>query len=230
MNNSSLLLSVAILGGTGKEGSGLALRWARAGYFVIIGSRSAERAGQTAHEINTHLSMDNTQGMDNESACKAADIVILTVPPEAQLDTLSSVKSLLAGKILVDATARVDAKDPKPPTGRSAAREAQDLLGADVRVVAAFQNVPAHALKKLDVELASDVMVCGDDPEARMQVVKLAEAAGMQAYEAGGLDNGIVVEGLTALIIAMNKRYKSKVGGVRVSGINKDAAGTAPTN
>ena len=230
MNNSSLLLSVAILGGTGKEGSGLALRWARAGYFVIIGSRSAERAGQTAHEINTQLSMDNTQGMDNESACKAADIVILTVPPEAQLDTLSSVKSLLVGKILVDATARVDAKDPKPPTGRSAAREAQDLLGADVRVVAAFQNVPAHALKKLDVELASDVMVCGDDPEARMQVVKLAEAAGMQAYEAGGLDNGIVVEGLTALIIAMNKRYKSKVGGVRVSGINKDAAGTAPTN
>lgn len=230
MNNSSLLLSIAILGGTGKEGSGLALRWARAGYFVIIGSRSAERAAQTADEINTQLGMDNTQGMDNEAACKAADIVILTVPPEAQLDTLASVKSLIAGKILVDATARVDAKDPKPPTGRSAAREAQDLLGTDVRVVAAFQNVPAHALKKLDVELASDVMVCGDDAEARTQVVKLAEAAGMQAYEAGGLDNGIVVEGLTALIIAMNKRYKSKVGGIRVSGINKDAASTAPSN
>lgn len=230
MNNSSLLLSIAILGGTGKEGSGLALRWARAGYFVIIGSRSAERAAQTADEINTQLGMDNTQGMDNEAACKAADIVILTVPPEAQLDTLASVKSLLAGKILVDATARVDAKDPKPPTGRSAAREAQDLLGTDVRVVAAFQNVPAHALKKLDVELASDVMVCGDDAEARSQVVKLAEAAGMQAYEAGGLDNGIVVEGLTALIIAMNKRYKSKVGGIRVSGINKDVASTAPSN
>jgi NADPH-dependent F420 reductase len=156
--------------------------------------------------------------------------VVLTVPPEAQLETLAGVKSLLAGKILVDATARVDAKDPKPPTGKSAAREAQDLLGVDVRVVAAFQNVPAHALKKLDVELASDVMVCGDDPEARAQVVKLAEAAGMQAYEAGGLDNGIVVEGLTALIIAMNKRYKSKVGGVRVSGINKDAAATPPSN
>jgi NADPH-dependent F420 reductase len=229
MNNSSLLLSVAILGGTGKEGSGLALRWARAGYFVIIGSRSVERAAQTAHEINTQLGMDNSQGMDNEAACKAADIVVLTVPPEAQLNTLTGVKSLLAGKILVDATARVDAKDPKPPTGKSAAREAQDLLGADVHVVAAFQNVPAHALKKLDVELASDVMVCGDNPEARAQVVKLAEAAGMQAYEAGGLDNGIVVEGLTALIIAMNKRYKSKVGGIRVSGINKDASGTAPS-
>ncbi|MCK6568368.1 MAG: NADPH-dependent F420 reductase [Chloroflexi bacterium] len=223
MKDDRILLKIAILGGTGKEGSGLALRWARAGYFVIIGSRSAERADQAAYEINRQLGMDNAQGMDNESACKEADIVVLTVPPEAQIATLEGVREPLAGKILVDATARVDAKDPKPPTGRSAAREAQDLLGPDVKVVAAFQNVPAHALKKLDVELASDVMVCGDDPEARAQTVELAEAAGMKAYEAGGLDNGIVVEGLTALIIAMNKRYKSKVGGIRVSGINKDS-------
>lgn len=223
MEETQLLLKIAILGGTGKEGSGLALRWARAGYFVIIGSRFAERADQSAYEINQQLGMPNTQGMDNESACRAADIVVLTVPPEAQIHTLEKVKDVLAGKILVDATARVDAKDPKPPAGRSAAREAQDLLGSEVRVVAAFQNVPAHALKKLDLELASDVMVCGDDPDARAQVVKLAEAAGMQAYEAGGLDNGIVVEGLTALIIAMNKRYKSKVGGIRVSGINKES-------
>jgi len=224
MTESHLLLSIGVLGGTGKEGSGLALRWARAGYTVIIGSRSAERAEQAAAEINTQLEMNNTKGVDNETACREADIVVLTVPPDAQIDTLRSVKSLLTGKILVDATARVDAKDPKPPAGRAAAREAQDLLGAGVRVVAAFQNVPAHALKKLEVELASDVLICGDDPDARAQVVKLAEAAGMQAYEAGGLDNGIVVEGLTALIIAMNKRYKSKVGGVRVSGINKEIA------
>ena len=106
-------------------------------------------------------------------------------------------------------------------TGKASARMAQDLLGQEVRVVAAFQNVPAHALKKLDHELASDVMVCADDPGARAEVVKLAEAAGMQAYEAGGLDNGIVIEGLTALIIAMNKRYKSKTGGIRVSGVVK---------
>lgn len=224
MSDSSLLLTIAVLGGTGKEGSGLALRWARAGYNVVIGSRSALRAEQAAAEINNQLVMTNTKGADNEAACRTADIVVLTVPPDAQIQTLEGVKSDLAGKILVDATARVDAKDPKPPSGRAAAREAQELLGADVRVVAAFQNVPAHALKKLDEELASDVLVCSDDPEARAQVVKLAEAAGMQAYEAGGLDNAIVVEGLTALIIAMNKRYKSKVGGVRVSGINKDAA------
>jgi len=225
MTDSSLFLTIAVLGGTGKEGSGLALRWAKAGYSVIIGSRSADRAAQTAAEINTQLGTENTKGMDNATACQAADIVVLTVPPDAQINTLTEMKELIAGKILVDATARVNAKDPKPPSGRAAAREAQDLLGADVRVVAAFQNVPAHALKKLDVELASDVMICSDDPEARSTVVKLAEAAGMQAYEAGGLDNGVVVEGLTALIIAMNKFYKSKIGGIRISGINKEGPG-----
>jgi len=213
--------TISILGGTGKEGSGLALRWAKAGYHIIIGSRSLERAQQAAAEINSQLDIDTARGMDNESAARAGDFAVLTVPAEAQMATLEGLKSALAGKILVDATARVDAKDPKPPTGKASARMAQDLLGPEVRIVAAFQNVPAHALKKLDHELASDVMVCGDDPEARAEVVKLAEAAGMQAYEAGGLDNGIVIEGLTALIIAMNKRYKSKTGGIRVSGIVK---------
>jgi NADPH-dependent F420 reductase len=215
------LTSIAILGGTGNEGRGLALRWAKAGYHVIIGSRSLERAQQAAAEINSQLGVDTVRGMDNASAARAGEVAVLTVPPEAQMATLEGLKPALAGKILVDATARVDAKDPRPPMGKAAARMAQDLLGPEVRVVAAFQNVPAHALKKLDHELASDVMVCADDPEARAAVVKLAEAAGMQAYEAGGLDNGIVIEGLTALIIAMNKRYKSKTGGIRVSGINK---------
>jgi NADPH-dependent F420 reductase len=213
--------TIAILGGTGKEGSGLALRWAKAGYHIIIGSRSAERALLAAAEINAQLGIDTARGMDNDSAVRACDMAVLTVPAEAQMATLDGLKPALAGKILVDATARVDAKDPKPPTGKASARLAQDLLGAEVRVVAAFQNVPAHALKKLDLELASDVLVCGDDPGARAEVAKLAEAAGMQAYEAGGLDNGIVVEGLTALIINVNKRYKSKTGGIRISGVNK---------
>lgn len=219
MTNS--LPTLSILGGTGKEGSALALRWAKAGYPVILGSRAAERAEQTAVELNAQLGQNNIRGMDNESATRAGEIVVLTVPPDAQLSTLSSVKSALAGKILVDATARVDAKDPRPPEGKASARAAQDLLGPEVRVVAAFQNVPAHALKNLERELDSDVLVCGDDPEARAEVVKLAEAAGMRAYEAGGLDNGLVVEGLTALIISINKRYKSKTGGIRISGVEK---------
>ncbi len=212
---------IGIVGGTGHEGSGLALRWARAGLPVVIGSRSAERAAQAAAEINAQLGIDTVRGLDNEAAAQAGEIVVLTVPAEAHQATLESVKPALAGKILVDATARVEVKDPRPPAGPAAAREAQDWLGPEVRVVAAFQNVPAHALKKLELELASDVLVCGDEAEAKQQVMALAEAAGMQAYDAGGLDNAVVVEGLTALIISLNKRYKSKTGGIRVSGIHR---------
>ena len=219
--------TLAILGGTGKEGTGLGLRWARAGYPVIIGSRAAERAAEAAAAMNAQLGVDTVRGLGNAEAALSGEIVVLTVPPEAQLPTLEGVKDQLQGKILVDATARVDARNPKPPEGRASARLAQDLLGPGVRVVGAFQNVPAHALKQLDHELASDVMVTADDAEARAVVVVLAEAAGMRAYEAGSLDNGLVVEGLTALIIAMNKRYKSKTGGIRISGIEREVRGNS---
>ncbi len=218
--------TIAILGGTGKEGTGLALRWAKAGYSVILGSRSAERAAEAAQAMNAQLGLSSVRGLGNDEAAQAGEIVVLTVPAEAQLATLESVRAHLQGKIVVDATARVDARNPKPPEGKASARLAQDLLGPDVRVVGAFQNVPAHALKQLDAELASDVMVTADDAEARAVVVALAEAAGMRAYEAGGLDNGLVVEGLTALIIAMNKRYKSKTGGIRISGIRREVIGS----
>ena len=214
-------MTIAILGGTGNEGSGLALRWAKAGYQIIIGSRTAERAAQTAAQLNAQLGQETVRGLDNASAAGEAELIVLTVPPEAQVPTLESVRAALPGKILVDATARVVAKDPRPPASPAAARLAQDLLGPEVRVVAAFQNVPAVALKKLEVELASDVLVCGDDADAKQQVIQLATAAGMQAYDAGGLDNAVVVEGLTALIIALNKKYKSKTGGIRVSGISR---------
>jgi NADPH-dependent F420 reductase len=214
--------TLAVLGGTGKEGTGLALRWASAGYPIIIGSRSAERAVEAAEAMNAQVGLTSVRGMGNDEAAQAGDIVVLTVPSDAQLATLEGVKDQLQGKILVDATARVDGRNPKPPEGKASARLAQELLGPGVRVVGAFQNVPAHALKQLDHALASDVMVTADDAEARAVVVGLAEAAGMQAYEAGGLDNGLVVEGLTALIIAMNKRYKSKTGGIRISGISKE--------
>jgi 8-hydroxy-5-deazaflavin:NADPH oxidoreductase len=218
------LPKLAILGGTGKEGTGLATRWARAGYTVLIGSRSLERAEQTAAEINSLIGVGIVCGLRNADAARQADIAVLTVPADAQAATLDGLRDDLAGKILVDATARVDARDPRPPEGKASARIAQELLGPSVRVVGAFQNVPAHGLHQLDRELASDVLVCADDDDARRQVVALAEAAGMRAWEAGGLDNGIVVEGLTALIIALNKRYKSRTGGIRISGIKHPAA------
>ena len=215
------MTTIAILGGTGNEGSGLALRWAKAGHTVLIGSRTAERAAQAAAEVNAAVGREAARGLDNASAAQAGELAVLTVPAEAQIPTLESVRAALTGKILVDATARVSAKDPRPPAGRAAARGAQDLLGPEVRVVAAFQNVPAFALKRLDMALASDVLVCGDDAESKQQVMALAEAAGMNAYDAGPLDNAVVVEGLTAIIISLNKRYKSKTGGIRVSGVSR---------
>jgi len=218
---SEVLPTVGILGGTGKEGSGLALRWAQNGYALIIGSRSVEKAEEAARLLKEKVPGVQVRGTDNNEAARAGDIVVLTVPHEAQLSTLEGVKAELQGKVLVDATARVDWRHPRPPEGKAAARMAQELLGPEVRVVAAFQNIPASALVRPEQKLESDVLVCGDDPQARADVVRLAEGAGMDAYEAGGLDNGIVVEGLTALIIAMNKRYKSNACGIRMTGVMK---------
>jgi NADPH-dependent F420 reductase len=211
---------LAILGGTGKEGPGLAMRWAHAGYPVIIGSRLAEKAQATAAEINAQLGIESVQGMENSAAARLADISVLTVVQSAQLEALGSVREALQGKILVDATARVDFRDPRPPAPPAAARQAQDVLGSGVRVVAAFQNVPAHVLKKdLDGTVATDVLVCSDDVQAAQQVLKLAQAGGMKAFYAGGLDNAVVVEGLTALLISINKHYGVKNTSIGISGL-----------
>lgn len=210
---------VAILGGTGKEGPGLAMRWANAGYTILIGSRQAEKAQATAQEINQTLGIQTVQGYENAAAARQAQICVLTVVQSAHQEALSGLKEALQGKILVDATARVDFRDPKPPTPPAAARQAQELLGDGVRVAAAFQNVPAAALHKLDQPLHSDVLVCADDLDAAQAVIQLAQDGGMKAYYAGGLDNALVVEGLTALLISLNKHYKTKTASIRVAGL-----------
>ena len=215
------MTSIAILGGTGKEGPGLARRWARAGHSIIIGSRSLEKAQATAEAINSELGIDAVRGMENADAARAADISVLTVAHTAHREALESVKDALRGKILVDATAQVDYREGRPPSGKAAGRQAQEMLGPDVRVVAAFQNVPAQALQNLDLQISSDVLVCSDDAEARAAAVQLAEAAGLRAFEAGGLDNGLVVEGITALLIAINRRYKSRSGTLQITGVSR---------
>jgi NADPH-dependent F420 reductase len=213
---------LAILGGTGKEGPGLAMRWANAGYKVIIGSRQAEKAQATAEQLNQELGIDTIRGMVNDEAARTADICVLTVVAAAHQPAVEGLKEALQGKVLVDATARVDFRDPRPPKQPAAARQAQDILGEGVRVVAAFQNVPATALKKnLDKPVLTDVMVCTDDVEAGEQVVTLAEAAGMRAFYAGGLDNAVTVEGITALLISMNKHYGGH-GTIQVVGLDKE--------
>ena len=222
MQKNNTLPTIAILGGTGKEGPGLALRWAKAGYQIIIGSRQTEKAQATAAELNTQLNIDSIRGMDNHLAARMADICVLTVIYTAHQSALESIKEDLRGKILIDATARVDFRSPQPPAPPSAARMAQKMLGEDVRVVAAFQNVPAHVLKKdLEQPLDTDVLVCADDPQAAEATICLAEAAGMRAYFAGSLDNAVVVEGLTSLLISLNRNYGVKTASISVIGIPK---------
>jgi NADPH-dependent F420 reductase len=214
--------TIAVLGGTGPEGTGLALRWASAGARVLIGSRDSSKAEKTVRVLLQRLPSGSFDGMLNGQAARVADISVLTVNAAAHAVALQALTGCLEGKILVDATARVDWRDPKPAPPPSAGRQAQEALGHGVQVVAAFQNVPAHALSaRLDAPLANDVLVCADDVHAAEVVVALVEAAGMNGYYAGDLDNGLVVENLTALIICMNRYYKSKAGAIRVTGIGR---------
>jgi NADPH-dependent F420 reductase len=210
---------IAVLGGTGKEGPGLAMRWAAAGYKILIGSRQLDKAVKTAKELNEALGIDTITGLENKDAARVADISVLTVVQSAHQSALMGLKDALKEKILVDATARVEFRNPKPPLPPAAAEIAQEILGPDVKVVAAFQNVPAHVLRNIHEPITSDVLVCADDLNAGLKVVQLAEAAGMKAYYSGNLANANTVEGLTAVLININKHYKTKTASISITGI-----------
>lgn len=215
--------TIAVLGGTGNEGPGLARRWAKSGqYKVIIGSRQAEKAGRVANELNQQLGQNLITGLVNQEAAEAAEICVLTVPYSAHRPTLESLKETLKGKILVDVT--VPLKPPKVshvnvPPGGSAGQEAQAILGQDVRVVSAFQNVGAAHLAEDESHIDCDVLICGDDKEAKKEAIALAQAAGMRGIDAGPLKNAVVVEGLTSVLIGINIRHKVKGAGIKITGI-----------
>lgn len=214
--------TLAILGGTGKEGGGLAFRWAHAGHKVILGSRSAEKAAQVAGELNTLLGRQMLSGADNLSAASDAEIIVLTVPYAAQKTTIDEVRAALAGKILIDVT--VPLVPPKVnrvqlPSDGSAVESLQRHLGAGVRVVSAFQNVSAHHLKDLDHDVECDVLVCSDDKEAAEVGIGLAKAAGLRGFYAGPLANSVVAEALTSVLITINQRYKVPGAGIRITGV-----------
>jgi 8-hydroxy-5-deazaflavin:NADPH oxidoreductase len=222
MSDANTVMTIAVLGGTGKEGSGLAMRWALKGYHVIVGSRDAERASAKAAEFNTGLGGDYLTGMSNLEAAQKADVVILSVPYTAHKVTLESVKEAVQGKIVVDLT--VPLQPPKVrtvhlPEGKSAALEAQALLGDAVRVVAAFQNVSAEHLGDPQHVVDCDVLICGNDAEAKSVVQKLVESTGMRGVDAGLLPNAIAVEALTPVLLYINKAYSVKGSGIRITGI-----------
>lgn len=212
---------IAVLGGSGKEGSGLAMRWAHAGHTVVIGSRDPEKAQRAADELNLALGGAAVQGASNTSAAASADVVVLTVPYAAHKDTLVSVKDALAGKVVIDVTVPINTADflrVMVPAGGSASKEAQALLDNGARVVSAFQNISATHLKKLDAVVDCDVLVCGDDDTAKQIAMRLVADTGMKAWDAGPLDNAVVVEGLTTVLLGINRRHKVKGAGIRITG------------
>ncbi len=217
------LYTIAVLGGTGNEGPGLALRWAKAGHTVLIGSRRLEKAQRVAAELNAQLGEPFIEGLDNADAARACEVAVLTVPYAAQNPLLEQLKGALQDKVLVNVT--VALKPPKvsrvymPPEG-SASEQAQALLGPGVKVVAAFQNVGAHHLAALDHPVDCDVLVCGDDKRAKAIAMRLAEDMGTRGLDAGPLINARVVEGLTSSLIGINKRYKVPGSGIRITGLS----------
>jgi NADPH-dependent F420 reductase len=218
---------IAIVGGTGNEGKGLAYRWAKYGHQVIIGSRNSEKAQAAVDEI-TALLPENAalSGMENMQACLASEIIVLTVPFSAHTITLETLKDSIQGKIFIDVTVplvppRVS-KVQMPPAG-SALQEAKRILGEGVRVSSAFQNI-SHELLLNDAPVECDVLVCGDDRETRAAVLQLVRDAGLSGYDAGPVENSMVVEGLTSVLIGLNIKHKVHSAGIRITGIETDQA------
>jgi NADPH-dependent F420 reductase len=212
---------IGIVGGTGKEGGGLAARLAFAGHSVTIGSRDADKARACAHEL-LQLNRLKIDAADNRQAIATSDIAILTVPYSAQLSTLADVKDALQGKILIDAT--VPLIPPKVaqvqlPREGSAAVAAQNLLGSGVRVVSAFQNVSAHHLRDLSHPVDCDVIVCGDDPAACEIVLGIIDSIRLRGFYGGPLCNSAAVDALTSILITINQRYKVSASGIRITGV-----------
>ena len=218
---------IAIVGGTGPEGSGLALRWARAGESVVIGSRDAERARTTAAQIAEKSgALGSVEGVDNVVAVKMCDIVVLTVPFSGQADLLKQLKpSFRAGTILIDATVPLAAAVGGRATRvlgvwqGSAAEQAQEVVGKNVVVAAAFHSLSATVLEG-DAEVDCDVIVCSDDDRARQAASDLAlKIPGVRAIDGGKLENARIVESMTALLITLNIRHKVHGAGWRVTGL-----------
>jgi NADPH-dependent F420 reductase len=214
---------IAILGGTGEQGPGLALRWAKAGEDVVIGSRQKEKGEKVAAELNQELGKELLEGTDNVSAATAADIVVMTVPYSAHVSTLESVKAHLKGKIFVDVSVPLDPDNARrviTPAAGSAAEEAQQVLGPEVKVVGALQNVSAHLLRDVSATVDCDVLVCGDK-DARPTVMQLVDklGGGIRAISAGPLEAARQIEPITALLIRLNILNKVHSAGIRITGL-----------
>lgn len=213
--------TIGIVGGTGKEGKGLAYRWLKAGFHVVIGSRQLEKAQNAAEELCQLCQSHEVTGLTNIQAAQVADLVVVTVPYSAHRSTLEDLKETLQGKIIIDVT--VPLVPPRvtrvqmPPAG-SATLEAQEILGENVQVVAAFQNISYEHLLH-DEDVGCDVLVCGGNKAARSSVLMLVNAAGLTGWDAGPVENAVVVEGMTSILIGINKQFGVQSAGIKITGV-----------
>lgn len=215
--------TIGIVGGTGNEGKGLTYRWALAGHKIIIGSRQAEKAQRAVDELTDLLGekIALVKGMENRQAVEACDIAVITVPYSAHKPTLESLKDVLDGKIVIDVV--VPLVPPKVskvqmPEAGSAAQEAQAILGENCQVVDAFQNI-SHERLMGEGDTDCDVLVCGKGKAAREVVLGLVADTGLKGWDAGPIENAVVVEGLTSILIGLNIQYKVHASGIRITGI-----------
>ena len=212
--------SIAVIGGTGGMGSALAWCWGRAGYKIFIGSRNAEKAELAAEKLNTTLGLNIASGLSNQEAASVVEIIVLTVPFANHEAIVDEIAEAAQGKIVVDTTVPLvplKVSRVQLPEGCSVAKKTQERLGKNVRVVSAFQTIAAAELAK-DKKLEDEVLVCGNNVEARTCVISLVEAAGLKGWHAGPIDNSVVSESLTPVLIFLNKRYQMEGSGIRIVG------------
>ncbi len=212
--------SIAVIGGTGGMGSALAWCWGRAGYKIFIGSRNAEKAELAAEKLNTTLGLNIASGLSNQEAASVVEIIVLTVPFANHEAIVDEIAEAAQGKIVVETTVPLvplKVSRVQLPEGGSVAKKTQERLGKNVRVVSAFQTIAAAELAK-DKKLEDEVLVCGNNVEARTCVISLVEAAGLKGWHAGPIDNSVVSESLTPVLIFLNKRYQMEGSGIRIVG------------
>lgn len=214
-------MKLAIIGGTGTQGTALAVRFARAGVSVIIGSRDAQRGQAAADALNTRLNGGTVSGASNREAARLADVVLLSVPRDGMRPILEDIREAGQGKIVINIASALSPErksQAKPPPAGSITAEVQQFFGETTKVVAAFQNISPEKLEG-DAPIDSDVLVCGGDRAARETVITLIGQTGLRALDAGTLANAVAVETLTAVLIAVNIKYKIKGAGIRITGL-----------
>jgi 8-hydroxy-5-deazaflavin:NADPH oxidoreductase len=210
--------TVAIVGGTGNLGGALTLRLGAPGVKIIIGSRDAQKAKKAVDTLKPSLRGGEIEGMTNQAAVKGADFVVVAVPYEGHAQMVTDLKGQLAGKIVIDTVVPLNRGKPFVPPAGSALQEAQQILGAEAPVVGALHNISAVDLSDVDAPLG-DVLVCGDNAEAKARVMEIIKRIGARAFDGGPAGNAYVIEGLTGVIIYLNRKYKSKHGSIKIVGI-----------